>query len=1066
VKRTRSNSRAFVAVTALVTVLHVAPVSAQIDPLLFIKSTQPNVIVAVDVATRMQRDAPTNPSDPFGTSSYYDTSLYTFSLLNLGVNSGLVLDSSNTTSYYRRKYNALKYASNASGDKFETTGITRVGDQQGSSYTLFEATTRISVARAAIDQVIKLNQTVARFGLVKMRQSSPGVATEGNTGPVANSNPSQQVGDLPGSGKWAIGLPTVGGKNGTVSTSGLLVQADAANANTTILTTVGKNTRTAGGLLPAGDDDANTVDAPIKYMLDDARAEAARLIAADTSCRNTIVVLIAGGKEGNTAGSSDPAVTASTFLNVSGRRVPIYVIAIAPPDADRSQLQDIATNSGGQYFEITKAMIDEALAFPTLRPASNTAAPTGTVVVAEVVKAMNVAVQHAFASFADFNSGVTSEFSTGSPLVGTVNLENAKDITGASLPNTIVSDPHGAEIPQRSNVLLNSGFALPSFDGKLRAFRMYKPIADSTQQSGYKFVNDGTRLWVASVPSASSRNIYTYLPGVGMIAFTTINAVTLAPYMNLSQADATTIINYVRNQPLGAIVGSTPAVMDPPSVDPPPDSEYPGFAATNANRRTIIWLGTNDGLFHAIDGRLGKEVWAFIPFNFLPKLKELPFGQSIGKFNYFADGSAKIADVRASGPCPTGLSSCWRTYLFFGEGPGGTFYQALDVTLDNMESTVSPTSDTISNVLSYFSDAGTVAFKWSFPGYSSFDHTLSPWGDIRSTAPTIEKTVGQSWADPAVGKIESAAGKFALVLGSGFLPYTTEQQANRAGVVAGTTFYVLNVETGEVFDSVSVGSDGLAETVDSCVVANDCAKIKNALQADPVATGPPNSRYITMAYVGDLDGRVWRFDLGMNSSSGNPYIKNKPGTKLWDGTAAHPIFSSMATVNVGSTQQYVFFGTGSDLLASNNVSQQYKLVGVLDNGGSGTQTFSTLLTKVDGVGADEKVTAFPAVAGDIVFFTTTTFNPATPCALPSAKLYAFTFIGGPAYDTNGNGSVSAGDSIIVATIAGARATAPFVADRHLVFGSGTQTQIFGDPEAYDNGVGQAGVRILSWRELR
>jgi hypothetical protein len=36
----------------------------------------------------------------------------------------------------------------------------------------------------------------------------------------------------------------------------------------------------------------------------------------------------------------------------------------------------------------------------------------------------------------------------------------------------------------------------------------------------------------------------------------------------------------------------------------------------------------------------------------------------------------------------------------------------------------------------------------------------------------------------------------------------------------------------------------------------------------------------------------------------------------------------------------------------------------------------------------------------------------------------------------------------------------------LIFGSGTQTQIFGDPEAYDNGVGQAGVRILSWRELR
>ena len=54
----------------------------------------------------------------------------------------------------------------------------------------------------------------------------------------------------------------------------------------------------------------------------------------------------------------------------------------------------------------------------------------------------------------------------------------------------------------------------------------------------------------------------------------------------------------------------------------------------------------------------------------------------------------------------------------------------------------------------------------------------------------------------------------------------------------------------------------------------------------------------------------------------------------------------------------------------------------------------------------------------------------------------------------------------MSTIAGTRATAPFVADRHLIFGAGANTQIFGDPDAYDNGVGQAGVRILSWRELR
>jgi hypothetical protein len=1070
--RTQKYRWAMAVAVAIGVVTHAAPAAAQLDPLLFLKGAAPNVIIAVDTANRMQRDAPSDPANAQTTSSYYDPYIYSAALINATQQTELGLP--NGTNTYRRKYVGLRYSSNSNGDKFEVATIAGLGNS-ATSYPSFEAPTRLAIARAALDQAIKLNQNVARFGLIKMRQNTPTIATNLNSGPVFNHDAAQVVGDLGGAGRWNISRPTVSGNNGSVGAGAgsILVQADAANANATILTTLGKDPRTAGGLLPAGNDDANTSDQPVKFMLDDAKTEATRLIGGDALCRNTIVVLIVGGGEGNTSGGASPATAASAFLNVSSRRVPIYVIAIAPPSSDEAQLQSIASNSGGQYFAITKAMIDAALASPR-KPAATSAVPTGTVVVPEVVKAINTAVQHAFESYGDFNTapsmglpfGPLSEFPTNTPIVGTVNLENGRDINGAVLPNTIVNDRAGTKIPQRANMLLTSGFSLPGFDGKMRAFRTYKPQTDSTQVSGYKFVNDGTRLWVASVPAEASRNIYTVLPDGTMTAFTTSNASTLAPYMNLSSSEASTLISYVRNQPLGSIVDSTPALMDPPSVDPPPDEDYPGFSAANVNRRTLIWVGSNDGMFHAIDGRLGKEVWAYIPFNLLPKLKELPFGQSVGSFNFFSDGSPKIADVKVSGPCGSSPSPCWRTYLFIGEGPGGTFYQAFDVTFADIASSVSPTSDTIGDVLNYFADPAKVTFKWAFPNFSSFDYTIAPWGDIKTTASNLEKTVGQTWADPAVGQIEGENGKYAIVFGSGFLPYTTQQQANRGGVEAGTTFYVANVEDGTVFDSASVGTDGIAETIDSCVVSNNCAQIKNALQADPVATGPPNSRYITLVYVGDLDGRVWRFELGMSTSTNLPYIKAKPPTKLWDGGAAHPIFSSMATVNVGTTQQYIFFGTGSDLLASNSINQQYKLVSVLDNGTSGTQSFSQLLTKVDGVGADEKVTAFPAVAGDIVFFTTTTFNPAAPCTLPSAKLYALTFIGGAAYDTNGSGSVTTADTTLVTTIANTRATAPFVADRHLIFGTGTDTQILGDPEAYNNGVGQAGVRILSWRELR
>jgi len=244
-------------------------------------------------------------------------------------------------------------------------------------------------------------------------------------------------------------------------------------------------------------------------------------------------------------------------------------------------------------------------------------------------------------------------------------------------------------------------------------------------------------------------------------------------------------------------------------------------------------------------------------------------------------------------------------------------------------------------------------------------------------------------------------------------------------------------------------------------VSGDCRRMKNALQADPVATGPTNTRYIAKSYIGDLDGRVWRFDLSLGPG-GTPEFSGLP-LRLFDAGATHPLFASMASVNVGGTQDYLFFASGSDSLPSNGVSQSYKLFGVLDTASIGAAKFTIDLEAVDGAAGDEKPSIFPAVAGDIVFFTTSTFYPATPCRDPVANLYAVTFLGGAAYDTNSSGSVTRTDSTKVRSVAGGRATAPFVVDQHLVFGAGGKVEILGDPRDYNNGFGQVGVRILSWR---
>jgi Tfp pilus tip-associated adhesin PilY1 len=456
-------------------------------------------------------------------------------------------------------------------------------------------------------------------------------------------------------------------------------------------------------------------------------------------------------------------------------------------------------------------------------------------------------------------------------------------------------------------------------------------------------------------------------------------------------------------------------------------------------------------------------VWGFVPMNLLPKLRTLLDGQPVGSFAHFVDSSPKISDVK--------YDDKWHTSLIIGEGPGGTFYHSFDVTLagmaDALGGTDSDATASVDQVLTYFSNPGRITMNWAFPSLTKFDPAITPYGDLNITATALEKSVGQTWSDPAVGQIFGPAGPYAVLLGSGFLPYSVQQQINRGGVVAGTTFYIVDAQTGAVLASKDIGSDGVNETNNNCATDNGlagCQKSKNALISDPVATGPTDSRYVTRTYLGDLDGNIWRFDFSLTGG----VVSISATTKLYSAGADQPIYNSMATVTVG-TKQYVFIGTGSDLLPQTDKTTIYRLLGVLDNGGSGTKTFEKLLEKTASgstITTDERVTSFPAVAGDIVFFTTTVLN--AQCSAPDARLYAFTFIGGAAYDNTGDNVVKTGqDTPLVKTIAGQRATAPFIVDQHVVFGAGgSNVQMFGDSTDYNNGIGQAGVRILSWREVR
>ena len=1044
------------------------PAVAQLDPLLFVKGLPPNVIVVLDTSLSMLED---------GDGDFYDPNTYRVAddptiAREMGADVSIA-------KRYRRIYAGLRMESRVTPTrKYRTSTILAVDDTVG-SYGSFWSPTRLEIAKAGISQAAHDNRGIGdRWAFVGLRHRNPRWRIAPNCDMpvrVTSDKALKKIGDVTpcnagGPGQYGLYAPAVDAANYTLRWSnGVRLPFGSRAADVVAL--VERPINDPQGLIPAGQDSRSFVDRPITFALDDALVQARTAMAADRGsidCRNTIVVLVTGGADSGDRRylrSNNAANTAASFLSVpaggTARRVPIYVAAIQP-ESGQGKLRDIARRSGGRYFNVSDA--------------------------AAVSRVINMAVQAGYARSTDFNLGVPSEYQPVSPVVGTVDLTNARSSRGRTLRDTVVYNQLGQTIPQRSNLMVTAGFELngpgdAGMEGVVRAFRTFKPKRDRNQPGGYGFVSDGTALWPnvdgrretrgrARTPvDPDDRNIFTYLPGQGTVAFTIDSAAVLAPH--LGGADPDTLIPFVRNQPLGPVIGSTPAIMSAPALEPPPDDDYGRrdvvgtYAGDYADRRGIIWVGGNNGMIHAIDARTGFEVWAFIPYNLLAKLHALVDGQSVEAFDYFVDSSPKIAEVK--------LNDQWRTVLVIGQGYGGTFYQAFDVTEAGMRGP-SPSSDDHARVLRSFDDPNHIPLIWSFPRYDKFDPTVSAtfalsdgfpggevrfFGDLRTSASPAEKSVGFTWSVPAIAPLDDSRSLTAAVVGSGYFPAVERRLPGRgAGApVAGRSLYLLDVETGApIGGGTACGGSGSSGCVDVGDIRGNGRK--NAIQADPAAAGGTISPHVaTAAYVGDIDGIYRRFD----------FLPTGQITFATMVDAGAPIYAASA-VRTDSGGAHMFFGTGSDLLSpsTSGGTLTTEIYGLHDSVAGGGPSVS-FVRKLRNRSTLERLSSAPAVAGSAVFFSTVLEDPRQPCADVRSRLYGMTYLGsagGAAYDTNGDGTVGARESPIIATVDG-RATAPFVADGHLYLGTsgrgGSNVEMFGDPENFNNGISQTGVRLLSWR---
>lgn len=196
---------------------------------------------------------------------------------------------------------------------------------------------------------------------------------------------------------------------------------------------------------------------------------------------------------------------------------------------------------------------------------------------------------------------------------------------------------------------------------------------------------------------------------------------------------------------------------------------YEAWTVSEEERTQMVVVGANDGMIHAfhagawvngddpdttltetrhLDLGTGRELWAFIPPDMLPKLKRL-FDRD-GRHELFVDGTPMVRDVWVdlNGDGQKSADE-FRTMAVVGERQGGRSYTALDIT-----------------------DPAQPVFRWTWPppGSAIALDSGETWNDFAPAPPPIGPVGVVDATGPLSRGGDSLREQWAVVLGGGYDP--------------------------------------------------------------------------------------------------------------------------------------------------------------------------------------------------------------------------------------------------------------------------------------------------------
>ena len=586
---------------------------------------------------------------------------------------------------------------------------------------------------------------------------------------------------------------------------------------------------------------------------------------------------------------------------------------------------------------------------------------------------------------------------------------------------------------------------------------------------------------------------------------------------NFGESDADWLVQWVRGykQPntgtqkawkLGPIDHSTPALLVPPGyplwyfgsqVTKAERNEYKAFKEALEERDSVLFVGSRDGMLHAFDAGeyrygdnpdtpgieenrgyfkwdtkpspapdycasyagncpdygTGEELWAFIPANLLPRLKN---NLLKADDQSFVDASPALSDVYID-TNGDGDSDSWRTVLLSAEGNGGDTVFCLDVT-----DPLNPT------------------FMWEFAAPELFRSRSSPAvaqiGRIRDPNGTdavkwvaffVTGKVENSTLFPSIYMIDIADGSVLrrVVLddpfdldGDGFIKQPELSDEDGDG-------------TPEPFD---VNGDGTIDGPEEVDYGRG-----GVPSGQPAIVDSDENGYIDRLYVATDKGLMYKVNIPDDPKNPAPWdishcVLNIDFTDDDNNTIAsdqrlHPIYASPAivvdnSITTGGDIQYkvmVFFGTGDNPYYDENINTattRYHFFAYVDTNEKGeSDPAKHNLDWFIELPAGNRIFASAFAAAGQIYFGTSTAETEDPCEghlTPEGnegRIYVVTLEG----------------VVLLNKVVGDIRTSPLVEDEHLYFRTPTGLQSLGSG-IYNNEVQAAGeptINIRAWREI-